>query len=310
MTRAVPLTALVCLLVLAGCSGFADGGGQSGADVDGTDGAADGSGMNVTPAPVPTIEPTPTPPTEVAPGITRAGVRNASALAIAHDAILENRNYTVIRNVTYRAANGTVLTHRRSVSKVGTDGRRYVERTWREATGLRRETVWSNGRRLLRARTYANGTTTYRRTELETAGRGRTIGAGTGSEQIERVFTVAEVRIVDRYERNGTVLYRLASANATRSGTNVTDRSDRDGRAVSAEALVSIQGLVRSYEFRQTLSDDLDGTTRIVVSTRYVDVGATTVSRPSWYEEAIERTNGTESTTASAVIGSTTGGKW
>ena len=309
MTRAVPLTALVCLLVLAGCSGFADGGAQSGADVGETSGAAGVSSAAVTPAPVPTTEPTPSPPTEVAPGITEAGVRNASALAVAHDAILEDRNYTVIRNVTYRATNGTILTHRRSVRRVGTDGRLYLRRTWDRATGVRREAVWSDGRRVFRARTYANGTTTYRRTESDTAGRQRAIGARTGSEQIERVFTVAEVRVVDRYERNGTVLYRLVSANATRSGTDVTDRSDRDGRAVSAEALVTTQGLVRTYEFRQTLSDDLDGTTRIVVSTRYVDVGTTTITRPPWYDDALRATNGTEPTTASAAIGSTTGGK-
>ena len=309
MKRAALAGALVCVLLLAGCSGFADGGSQSEAGVDGNEGATGVSSANVTPAPVPTIEPTPDPPTEVAPGITEAGVRNASALARAHDAILEDTNYTVIRNVTYRAANGTVLTHRRSVSRVGTDGRRCVGRTWREATGLRREAVWSSGERLLRARTYANGTRTYRRTEFETADRGRAIGAGTGSGQIDRVFTVAEVRVVDRYEHNGTVLYRLVSASAARSGTSATDRSDRDGRAVSAEALVTIQGLVRSYEFQQTLSDDLDGTTRIVVSTRYVDVGTTTVERPPWYDDALRATNGTKSTTASAAIGPARGEK-
>jgi hypothetical protein len=296
--RALPLVACV-LLVLAGCSGFAGDGGEN-AGVDGGGDDDSDRSATVTPAPVPAIEPTPMPPTQVLPGVSRTRVVNASVLAAAHDGLLENTSYTVVRNVTYRAANGTVLTRRRSVSAVDTGDRIHVRRTWEGVAGLAREAVWSNGTRLFRARTDTNGTTTYWRTSLETIAGQRPVTAGTGSGQIERIFAVTDARVVDRYERNGTRIYHLRSPNATLSGTTPTASTGREP-SVSVEAVVTARGVVQAYEFRQTFSGEASGAANVVVATRYTDIGTTTVSRPPWYDEALNATSATNRTEAGST---------
>lgn len=266
--------AFVLLVVFAGCNGVLDGGSVDTA--------------TLTPAAVPTDDPTPTPVPRLAPGLTRGGVTNASALAAAHDALLEDTSFTVRRTVTHRTRDGTPVRRVTSVTRVGADGRFRATKRWNGTTGLRRVAYYDDGERLLVATTDASNATTYRRASPAAGG---SVVATTGSEQFERVATIAETRVVGRVERNGTTVYRLAPVDRrrTRAVTAV-----ELGRSVRIRARVTARGLVRSYTFRQTLSgEDPDGTAVIVAATRYTAIGTTAVERPSWYGTAVARTNAT-----------------
>jgi hypothetical protein len=273
--RAVAV-AFVLLVVLAGCNGVLDGGNDDTA--------------TLTPAAVPTDDPTPTPAPRLAPGLTEAGVTNASALAAAHDALLEDTSFTVRRTVTHRTRDGTPVRRVTSVTRVGADGRFRATKRWNGTTGLRRVAYYDDGERLLVATTDASNATTYRRASSASGG---SVVAGTGSEQFERVATIAETRVVGRAERNGTTVYRLAPMDGWRTRSIAAAEL---GRSIRMRARVTARGLVRSYTFRQTLSgEDFNGTAVIVAATRYTAIGSTTVERPSWYETAVAKTNATAS---------------
>jgi hypothetical protein len=267
--------ALVVLVVFAGCSSILDG------DDPGT--------ATLTPAAVPTDAPTATPLPRLAPGLTRDGITNASALAATHDALLENTSFTVRRTVTHRTRDGTPVRRVTSVTRVGEDGRFRVTKRWHGAASLQRTMYYNDGERLLVATTDANNATTYRRASSASAVGGSVV-AGTGGEQFERVATIAETRVVGRVERDGTTVYRLAPADGRQTRSSAVDL----GRSIRLRARVTARGLVRSYTFRQTLSgEESDGTAAIVASTRYTAIGSTAVERPAWYGTAVAETNTT-----------------
>jgi hypothetical protein len=269
--RAAAHAALAVMVALAGCSGVFGGETET---------------TTLTPAAVPTDRPTLTPVPQLAPGLTGAGVTNASALAAAHHATLDGRSFTVRRTTVYRTETGTSVRELTSVTRVASDGRFRVTKRWIGETALRRETSYFDGERLLVMTTDDEDETGYRRTS-STAIADEPTMAGTGSEQIERVFTVADTRVVGRIERNGTAVYRLAPE-ANRSNAGNLDRS------VSAYAHVSARGFVRNYTFDQRLSGESSGgVAAVVVSTRYEEIGSMTVERPSWYGEAMTATNAT-----------------
>ena len=271
----VALVLFVVLVALAGCNGVLG---------DGRD-----ETETLTPAAVPTDEPTPTPAPTLAPGLTGEGVTNASALAAAHDARLENTSFTVRQTVTYRTRNGTPVRRVTSVAHVGEGERFRVTKRWNGETTLRRVASYSDGERLLVATTVDN-TTTYRRTSPGTTTAPDSVVPGTGSEQLERVFLASETRVVGRTERNGTTVYRLVTEDGQRTRSDATTL----GQSVSVRARITANGLVRAYTFRQTLSGEgSDGTAVIVVSTHYTEVGSTTVERPAWYGTAVAATNAT-----------------
>jgi hypothetical protein len=246
----------------------------------------------LTPAPVPTDEPPPTPVPQLAPGLTQEGVVNASALAASHDALLENTSFTVRRTVTYRTHTGTPVRRMTSVARVGDDELFLVTKRWNGTTPLRRVAYYYDGERLLVATTDAFATT-YRRVSLETVTSLRSVVAGTDAERIERLFVAAEMRVVGRTERNGTMVYRLVPA----VGQNQSNVTVSLSRSVNVHARITTRGLVRRYTFRQTLSGEgPDGAVVIVVSTRYTDVGSTAPERPAWYAAAVSATNTTKLT--------------
>lgn len=275
----IALVLLVVLVALAGCNGVFGG-------------ETDDVEKTFTPVAVPTAEPTPTPVPRLAPGLTVEGVVNASALAAAHDAVLENTSFTVWEVVTYRTRNGTPIRRVRSVAHIGADGRFLVTKRWSGTP--QRVVYYYDGERLLVATTDSRGTT-YHRASPEIAILRRSVATGSG--QIERVFLAAETRVVGRTTHNGTTVYRLVPETQTQSM-----EATSFGRSVSVKARVTERGLVRTYTFRQTLNGEgSDGAAVIVVSTRYTEVGSTTIERPAWYDEALS------ATTNSTVSNPTTG---
>ncbi len=265
--RQAAAVALVVLVVLAGCSAILD--------------SDDRETATLTPAAVPTDQPTPTPAPRLAPGLTAARVENASALAAAHDAVLDGTSFTVRETIAYRAANRTAIRRVTSLTRVGSDGRVSVTKRWSGATTLRRSASYFDGTRRLVATTGVDGETTYRRTPTTAT---EPIAAGTGSERIARTFTVAEVHAVDRIESRETTAYRLVPDERP---------SATPGRSVRVRATVTARGLVRNYTLDQRLSGRVDDVSSIHVSTRYAAIGSTAVERPAWYERAMAETNTT-----------------
>lgn len=236
----------------------------------------------VTPVAVPTDPPTSTPMPRLAPGLTRAGIENASALAAAHDAVLDGGSFTIHETTVYRAANGTPIRQITGVTRVGSDGRVSVRKRWSGATALRSSVSYFDGRRRLVATTDTSGEVTYRRTSLSTAD--DPIVARTGSRRIERTFAVAELHVADRIEEADTTVYRFVPDEQPTATL---------GRSVRVRATVDGRGLVRDYTLDQRLSDPVGNVSSIRVSTRYTAIGSTAVESPAWYEQALTETNAT-----------------
>lgn len=236
----------------------------------------------VTPVAVPTDPSTSTPMPRLAPGLTRAGIENASALAAAHDAVLDGKSFTIHETTIYRAANGTPIRRITSVTRIDNDGRVSVRRRWSGATALRRSESYFDGKRRLVATIDTSGEVTYRRTPLSTAD--ESIVARTGSRRIERTFTVAELHVADRSEEADTMVYRFVPSE---------QQTATLGRSVRVRATVDGRGLVRDYTLDQQLSDPVGNVSSIRVSTRYTAIGSTTVESPAWYERALAETNAT-----------------
>ncbi|EMA46952.1 hypothetical protein [Halococcus saccharolyticus] len=275
MQRAVGTVLVVVLIVLAGCSGVfgGDGGGES--------------TPTVTPMTVPTDEPTPTPVPQLAPGLTGQGIENASALVAAHSSFLQNRSFTTRTNVTGLATNGSVVIQRTDTLRAGPRGEgvysvsvtngsyRYVS----PETVPVRTAIWTNGERLLLNRTYANGTTTYERYRDSTEERYGAAGAGL-RYRLEP-FDTTTTSVTER-DRNGTTLYLVRG--------KIRSNQTFGRESMSLRMLVDPQGVIHSYRIVQQPQNS-ENLSRVVSTTRFSSIGATdTPTRPSWINEATNRT--------------------
>lgn len=283
-------TLLAVVVVFAGCSGFAGEPTRT---------------RTVTPAPVPTAEPT---PPRLAPGLNSTGVYDPAELAAAHARVLGNTSYTVSVTQTIRHPNGTLWARRViTVRLAGNESRFFVRLavSGPNAIGLlgeppARAVFWSaDNERIFRAFTRGNHTTynTFRPRFSPVVGRVGTadywedivVPGGQPYGDIAPLFAAVETRLTDRTVRNGTTLYRI-------DGTAFRDpepfaRSERVGspRNVSLRAVVDERGMVRRYRLSYAAVIDGD-TVRVRRSIRYTGVGTTTVERPPWYDRALEDT--------------------
>jgi hypothetical protein len=223
MKRSALLASPACLVGLAGCSGFSGGGGPGIGGVGSkNDGESGDPLVSVTPAPVPAAEGT----ERLAPGLTGASVENAGALAAAHNAVLRNQSFTIRTNRTTTYANGSF--RGRTIGTVRVVPGRMEFETIDRTSGaplasratdyaLVRSERWFGGERGLTAATFANGTTRYF---------GFTNGTGLSlfriytrrGNRFARLLSGAETRVTGRVERNGTMLYRIASSEPSSSG--------------------------------------------------------------------------------------------
>lgn len=244
----------------------------------------------VTPAPVP-ME------TTLAPGLSDEGVVNARALADAHVGVLAESAYRLTANRTVRDANGTLReqltlemalaadrTYRAETATAGPDAPVFLGRPPANAT------FWSNGSTYVRKLT-RDGQTTYNQfTPVDGAGTwqywARTVpfGGQQGSPRafLSQTFRAVETTVVGRTDANGTTAYLLVG-NAT---TEQLDAGVDDPQNVSLTATVTENGLVRSLSLRYV--GTIDGDQVVVTRTiAYRDVGATTVERPDWFDQAV-----------------------
>jgi hypothetical protein len=279
MQKSIVAVLLAAAVVLAGCSGVFGG------DESPT--------QTVTPAAVPTDEPTPTPVPQLAPGLTGEGVTDAFALGEAHVAALDDISYTMQENFTVRYANGTVLNRVTIRTQMVSDSRFYLVQNGfgmnvRGSGGL---SMWSNGERVLQART-SNSNTSYtspRSVNGEPVPPQEAIGTlGTDSthkEQIYELFGSVETRVTDREQRNDTTVYWVEATNVT-NPTAFEGARWQNPRNFTMVAHIDSTGLVREYRLNYTATVN-DSTVRIHRRVDYTNLGNTTVERPPWYDEAI-----------------------
>lgn len=278
MRKAILLVVLCAAVVLAGCNGFAPGDDES-------------PSRTVTPAAVPTDEPTSTAVPRLAPGLAEGGVTDAFALGEAHASVLDDSSYTLHEEFTVEYANGTAYNRGSTHARLAANDSRYY--VLRNASGLLfgggafARAIWSNGERVLVADT-TNESTSYdspRNVEGESVPPREALAIDpTKRQQLYAYLGSVETRVTGTETRNGTALHRVESTGVTNPAAFEIQWTDP--RDFSLVAFVDSRGLVHEYRLDYTAS--LDGTpVEIHRHVRYTNLGNTTVERPFWYDAAI-----------------------
>ncbi|MFC5971661.1 hypothetical protein ACFPYI_09990 [Halomarina salina] len=287
--RTALAVALACLLVLAGCGTGGPGGSGPVAST-------------VTPAPVPDgATPTSDRSQRLAPGLTAEGVVAPTALVGAHTAALRGQSFTTLRGAVTYAEDGRFRSEVSTRGLVSADRRQLL--VDRRATGPLVRQVGLAGR----TEQYIAGTTTVRREVRNDTVRyssgPRDAGIVTGSVLLSDLtagstlalalhamnFSVAPVE-----GESKTTQYRLVSTEITDPDALV-GLAGENARNVTFDATATPQGLVTWFRLSYT-ADRGESSVTVVRTVRFLEVGTTTVDRPSWYSNA---TNG--SPTAPAV---------
>lgn len=270
---------LVCLLATAGCSALVDPGGNE--------------RTTVTPAPVPTAQPSVTGP-EYPPGVTQDGLHSVSRLSVVHREALENTSYTLRERYRVFSADGNGS---ESVRRAATIAVASPTRYRDELVRMRTDANGTVAR--FEQSTYADGSRWYERRD------DGTVEYQHGTLQFTRdkfaartAFYLGRYGVVDRSEttavvRNGTRFYRIRG---TGGEVPSTERLEQ----YRVELLVAPDGLVRRFEVQYRTEADI-----VSYRFRYENVGETTVSRPSWLGEA---TNGSGTPVGETPAGRPTGG--
>ncbi|QPV62036.1 hypothetical protein I7X12_14945 [Halosimplex litoreum] len=266
------LVAVALVVVLAGCSVFAGGGQPTPA-------------QTVTPAPVPDLGPTDTPPPATPrerlgafPAISAEGDINVSGLFTAHIAYLSDHSYTLEWNRRTAGGSGPIAREYDRRIAVGADGS-FLVRNADEGTNT---TV-----------TYGDRDGAYRRVEGSNGADAEPVPAGLTDPVGQRYAETVSFEIltflnegydsVEVVTRNGRPYARVVSDNVppqipeTYSAYAVHD--------FAATLWIAPEGYVSAvhYEFDLRNIDE-----RIAVEWRYTydRVGETTVDRPEWVPES------------------------
>ncbi|MFC6794708.1 hypothetical protein ACFQFH_10650 [Halobaculum halobium] len=217
MTRAVPVPVLVVAVavLLAGCG--------AGTGSDG------GRTVNPALADTPTASPTPTAQPSYPPGVTAERV-DVRTLARSHDRALRDVNSTVRFRRTAVAANGTVLSTRRSVierasGRLGGDYVRNGSLPGEDAPPIRGFAFWTNGSVTALRTVDDDGTVSYRAVPGEPPTVASTDDSGEGL--LVAAFDGTGVRLTDTVAIAGERLYVLTAERErlNRSGTRVENFS-------------------------------------------------------------------------------------
>ncbi|MEZ3142437.1 hypothetical protein [Halobaculum sp. MBLA0143] len=304
MTRARLLVVCV-VVVVAGCGGLA---GSDGADGNTVNPALEGTPTatptpTASPVPTPTVSPTPTEtPTlpEALPPALGPETVDAGRLAASHARSLASQSRTVVRTITVRSTDGELLGRSRVVLRDDGDprgGRLAVVQTVSGPRpgavdlGERNVSYWGNDSLTVSRTESADGNVTYGfdRTPFPPIARSDT----TGQAAVAFAFRAANVTRVSRVGTTDPVFLVEGSA-AVDSAYEAYD--------VRLTATVEPSGVVRSFEV--TYTRDRGGQLRRVTRRfRVTNRDATTVSRPSWYRQAVAAGTDGETATPRTRVG-------
>lgn len=282
MVRVGVLTAVVVLVLLAGCGGTIDQGSQP--------------TVTISAAPIPTENPTPTPRPQLAPGLDPTGIVDPLALSEAHERYLRNRSETVHLTRTNRYQNGTLRDRTVQVTKVAQDRDRF--HTIIEVDGPKarffgdggRGEYWSDGERLLQ-RLVRQNESVYSLVEPEDYNPqlSQPLIPSPGGGRVYFLATLGTFDLTDRRSQNGTELYRLELRQITQPDALAASESVYRPRNVSLRLLIDENGVLRRFVLTYTAVQE--GTTLDVHLTgEHKRIGQTSVERPPWYPRAINET--------------------
>ena len=292
MSRAPLATAVVALVVLAGC------GSAVAPAPDGT------PTRTVTPAPVPVPQQTEAPqsrrPSELAPGLSAEGVFDPVRLADAHAAALSNASFTAVRKERRRYANGSLRSRYRSAVRVSAGGDRF--RYELNQTDLRdgrtseqRLARYSDGSTVYVATTRGGKTTYSVVGGSETPAEPSTVlpGNATARFGVLRLFGSLRFDVLDRRTVDGRTVYRVGVENDSRTLGGL--------RNVTMNATVREDGLVTAYRLGYDVDD-----IRVAVVVEFRRVGETRVTPPEWLPAARNATGTAAATPAPVRTGGAT----
>ncbi|GAA0231383.1 hypothetical protein ACFFQF_25685 [Haladaptatus pallidirubidus] len=274
MRRALLAIALSLLLSTAGCSTFL---------------GIDGRNPDSNPATTTT-----SPSSELVPGLSTDGLTNRFDLVDAHSRVLQEDSYTMrVRSVG--KLDGNVSYRYNATERRGENGSHHdfaVRQTTNSSTRIRsyRKGVWSNGDLRLSMQE-RNDNTTYRRGSVGHLNPSQNNPPlySQNRNQLQSLLLAFDVTSVKRIDADsGTPRYRVtASELANRDALSHYLESVANASLVF---VVDTWGLIHQYQFEATGMAD-DQPARITESMRISDIGRTTVSRPSWYGQAMETGN-------------------
>ncbi|SIR80169.1 hypothetical protein SAMN05421858_3805 [Haladaptatus litoreus] len=278
MSRALLALVLALLLSTAGCSSFL---GIDGRNPDSTPDTTTKSLSG-----------------ELAPGLSADGLTNPSNLVDAHSRVLQDDSYTMrVRSVG--KLDGNVSSRYNATEHRGENGSHYDLSVWHtmnsssraNSTATYRGGAWSNGELRLSMQE-RNNSASYKRTSVGhlNPSQNRPPLYSQTRNQLQSLLLAVNVTNVERIDTNsGTLRYRVTASELTNPDALTPYYLDSVKNA-SLVFVVDTWGLIHQYEFEATGMAD-DRPARITESMRLSDIGRTTVSRPSWYERAMETGN-------------------
>lgn len=283
------LAVLVLVVLLAGCSGF------TGSDVVGTETTTltpvsvpeRGTPVGATPS-----SPTPTPENRLLPGLTERGVTDPFALADAHRTALANETYTKTSRTRLVGSNGTLRVVERTVA-VDAGGRRYhlVETSDSspaypvQSLTPRLEIWYADGPALFRLGTGENAS--YRvgmTSSLEGP-----VGDISGHDRLVGLYGTVDRWSVQQVVAGDGARILLESREAPDSDVLSLPILVTDPEDPKLWVVMTPDGRVVSHQLRYEAAFN-DHPVEVVHHVEFSKVGTTTVTRPSWYDEAVGET--------------------
>ncbi|MFU1779756.1 hypothetical protein ACM16X_00075 [Haloarcula japonica] len=270
--------ALASLVVLGGCNAFSTAG-------------PSGGERTVTPAPVPTPDPS------LPPGVTANSISDPERLGSAHERRLTNRSYTVTVVRTVQFANGTTARRLERGRIVGDDG---VILSWRHRAGHERaggDTIvgrrsWTNESVHVLRFQYANGTTRYMVEESHQRYPYRRT-----AYNVATTLSDENAAVVASDTNADPPTYVLESRDL---GEEWATSADLDRVETSSiRAIVTGTGLLKRASVRYT--GMRDGAPAVANSTIRFDTDSGAVTRPAWVETALKQQSRESETNAEST---------
>lgn len=257
----------------------------------------------LTPAPVPTDELIATPIPGLAPGLTQYAM-DAQVLAHAHNTTLQNTSFTKKVRITATYPNGTLFSQQVTTVRVGDNGNisYVINRTNARATSETPQATavpryyegWSEKTHGVIATTHTNNTTTYSEITPLVGDNGAVPAYVTGVYSIRRLFTDTETRVVNTSSRNGELLYHV-TAPVLRMPSSAADFFlQRDAwqpeysKQSTQHAFINATGVIREHQLKFRATNENKSLT-VRVNRKFLKIGTTSPSRPSWFHKAINK---------------------
>ncbi|MEF8830398.1 MAG: hypothetical protein V5A23_02540 [Halobacteriales archaeon] len=263
MTRRVLVTVAVALLVLlAGCGGTAEPTADSPAETTSPDG----------PSPTPTVG---LDDVKLPTGVSESGVTDADALVSAHADALSGESATVAMDFRLEVnGSGQNVSFRGKVTPDADAG--WIQVTLQDGVGTYYTEAGTTYQRV-----ESGGETTYGTTdEVSAIPAEPRFGADARIGDAVRAANWTATGVV---ERNGTRLIRMEATHV--SVPDSVDVANASAVESSGVLLVDTEGVVHHVSVHTRVTAD-EKTVVYEIEVTVTDVGATTIQRPDWVDEA------------------------